>query len=208
MFTTFTALVVLISTVAKPTVTDTPAVVLATHSFSMEDRYDNKFVNDVFKDNILLTLNYMDGAVKSKTDIDWGKIESPFSYEFTLNPGEEFAFHDNTLPDYSKNVVKTTGIHFNSVEGFKYDGDLVGDGVCHLASLIYWTAKDAHLTAYAPSNHNFAIIPDVPKEYGVAIQSPMPSGNLYVIDSLDKPITFAFKYDGTNLSISVTKNSE
>jgi hypothetical protein len=154
---------------------------------------------------MLLALNYMDGAISSKTQIDWSKVESPFSYKFTLKPGEEFAFHDKTLPDYSKNVVKTTGVHFDSSEGFKYDGDLTGDGVCHLASLIYWTAKDAGLTSYAPSNHNFAVIPDVPKQYGVAIQSPMPMGNLYVIDSLDKPVTFAFKYDGTNLSVSISE---
>jgi hypothetical protein len=205
MFNTLLSLVVLVSTVAKPAVTDTPNVVLATHSFSMEDRYGNKFVNDVFKENILLTLNYMDGEVKSKADIDWNKIESPFHYEFTLSPGEEFAFHDNTLPDYSKNVVKTTGVHFNSTEGFKYDGDLVGDGVCHLASIIYWTAKDAGLTSYAPSNHNFAVIPDVPKEYGVAIQSPMPMGNLYITNNFDKPVTFVFNYDGTNLTVSVTE---
>jgi hypothetical protein len=205
MFNTLLALTMLVSTVAKPAVTDTPNVVLATHSFSMEDRYGNKFVNDVFKDNILLTLNYMDGAVKSKADIDWNKIESPFSYGFTLQPREEFAFHDQTLPNYSKNVVKTTGVHFNSNEGFKYDGDLVGDGVCHLASLIYWTAKDAGLTSYAPSNHNFAVIPDIPKEYGVAIQSPMPMGNLYITNNFDKPVTFVFNYDGTNLSVSVTE---
>jgi hypothetical protein len=208
MFNTLSGIVVLVSTVATPAaiaVPAVPAVVLATHSFSMEDRYDNKFVNDVFKDNILLTLNYMDGAVKSKDDINWNKIESPFHYEFTLSPGEEFAFHNNTLPDYSKNVVKTTGVDFDSTEGFKYDGDLVGDGVCHLASIIYWAAKDAGLNAYAPSNHNFAVIPDVPKEYGVAIQSPMPLGNLYVIDNLNKPITFIFNYDGTDLSVSVTE---
>jgi hypothetical protein len=182
-------------------------VVLATHSFSLEDRYSNTFVNDVFKDNILLTLAYMDGSVKNKADISWSKIESPFNYEFTLQPGQEFAFHDSTLPDYSKNVVKTTDAHFTWDEGFKNDGDLTGDGVCHLASLIYWTAKDAGLTAYAPSNHDFAKINDVPKEYGVAIMSPSPLGNLYIIDSLSKPVNFVFNYDGINLSVSITEES-
>jgi vancomycin resistance protein YoaR len=93
-----------------------------------------------------------------------------------------------------------------SDEGFKYDGDVTGDGVCHFASLIYWTAKDAGLTAYAPSNHNFAKINDVPREYGVAIMAPSPLGNLYIIDNQDKPVTFVFDYDGTNLSVSATEN--
>ena len=171
----------------------------------MNDRYDNAFVNGVFKDNILLAMNYMDGAVKSKTDVDWTKVESPFHYEFTLNPGEEFAFHDGVLPDYSKNIVQTTNSHFDSDEGYKYDGDLTGDGVCHLASIIDWAATDAGLTVYAPSNHNFAKINDVPKEYGVAIMSPSPLGNLYIIDNKDKPITFVFNYDGSNLDVSVTE---
>lgn len=187
----------------QPQVEAASSVTLASHSFSLEDRYGNSFVNTVFKDNILLTLNYMDGAVKNKSEINWDSVEEPFNYAFTLNPGQEFAFHDTTLSEYSKNVAKTTNAHFNWAEGFKYDGDLTGDGVCHLASLIYWTAKDAGLTAYAPSNHNFAKIPDVPKEYGVAIMSPNPLGNLYIIDSLDKPVTFSFNYDGTTLTVSV-----
>lgn len=207
MFNSLLALAVLVSTVAKPALADVPSVVLATHSFSMENRYGNKFVNDVFKDNILLTVNYMSGTVKSKADIDWTKIESPIHYEFTLKPGEEFAFHEHTTPEYSKNVVKTTGVHFNGAEGFKSDGFLVGDGVCQLASLINWTVKDAGLTTFAPSNHNFAKIPDVPKEYGVAIEAPSPWGNLYIVNNFDKPVTFVFDYDGTNLSVSVTKTN-
>ncbi|MGA2910260.1 MAG: VanW family protein [Candidatus Microgenomates bacterium] len=197
----------LIRTSAKPQVQGSSSVVLASHSFSLEDRYSNTFVNDVFKDNILLALAYMDGSIKDKADISWNQVESPFNYEFTLEPGQEFAFHDSTLPDYSENVVKTTNAHFMWDEGFKSDGDLTGDGVCHLASLIYWTAKDAGLNAYAPSNHNFAVIPDVPKEYGVAIMSPSPLGNLYIIDSLEKPVSFIFNYDGTNLSVSAVEQS-
>lgn len=178
-------------------------VELASKSISLENRYNNKFVNDVFKDNILLTLNYMDGAVKNKADISWPDVEKPFNYEFTLNPGERFAFHDGLLPAYSGNVVKTTGVRFNSFEGFKYDGDLVGDGVCHLASLIYWAAKDAGLEAYAPSNHNFAKINDVPKEYGVGILAPSPLGNLYITNNLDKPVTFVFAYKNSILTVAI-----
>ena len=159
-------------------------VVLASHTISMEDRYNNKFVNDVFKYNILLAVKYMGNKI-------------------TLTPGQVFAFHDSILPSYKANLAKTTNAHFNSAEGFKYDGDLVGDGVCHLASLMYWTALDAGLTSYAPSNHNFAKINDIDPKYGVAIQAPMPMGNLYITNNLDKPVTFEFDYDGTNLTLKI-----
>jgi hypothetical protein len=35
---------------------------LAYHEFSLNDRYANTYVNDVFKDNILLTLDYATGG--------------------------------------------------------------------------------------------------------------------------------------------------
>ena len=190
------------STLFQPQSKAVAVPALATHGFSLENRYDNVFVNGVFKDNILLTLHYLDGRVKAKKDINWETVQQPFHTEFTLEPEQKFAFHEKTLADYSKNVVKTTNAHFNGNEGFKSDGDLIGDGVCHLASLIYWVAKDAGLTVYSPSNHNFAKINDVPKEYGVAIMSPNPLGNLYIVNSLSEPVTFSFDYDGQNLSIT------
>ena len=129
---------------------------MASHEMSLENRYENVYVNDVFKDNILLTLRYLEGSVAEVDKISWEEVNKPFKYEFSLKPGEEFAFHDTTLPEYTKNVVKTTNAHFNYQDGFKSDGYLFGDGVCHLASLIYWVAKDAGLEAVSPTNHNFA----------------------------------------------------
>ena len=190
--------------ITQPQVLGASSVVLASHSFSLENRYDNEFVNGVFKDNILLALNYLDNRVKAKSDINWETIEQPFQIEFTLETGQKFAFHEATLPDYSENLVKTTNAHFIGEEGFKSDGNLIGDGVCHLASLMYWVAKDAGLTAYSPSNHNFAKVNDVPKEYGVAILSPDPLGNLYIVNSLEKPVTFSFDYNGENLIVSAS----
>lgn len=189
------------------------SVALASKTFSLEDRYDVPSVNTVFKDNILLTLKYMDGEIKGKGDISWDKVEAPFHAEFTLKPGEEFAFHDQILPEYKGNVVKTTNAHFNWTDGFKSDGYLTGDGVCHLASFIYWVAKDAGLTAVALTNHNFAKINDVPKEYGVAIYDwpgqfeTSARQNLYITNNLDKPVTFMFNYDGNNLTIGVIKET-
>ncbi len=196
---------------AKPLVLGNPDVVLASHSFSLENRYGNSFVNGVFKDNILLTLAYLDGTVQSKTDISWEKVTSPFSYKFSLEPGQEFAFHDQILPEYKENIIRTTNAHFNFQDGFKSDGYLTGDGVCHLASLVYWAAKDAGLSAVAPTNHNFATIPEVPKRYGVSIYA-LPGAfetsarqNLYITNNLDKPVSFIFNYDGSNLTVDVIK---
>jgi hypothetical protein len=195
----------------SPQIKGSSSVALASRSFSLEDRYGNTFVNDVFKDNILLTLKYLDGSVKNKASISWPEVEKPFHTEFTLNPGEGFAFHDQILPEYKGSVVKTTNAHFNSDDGFKSDNYLVGDGVCHLASFIYWVALDAGLEPVSLARHDFAKINDVPKEYGVSIKY-MPGAfdnssrqNLYIVNRLDKPVTFVFNYDGTNLTVSITK---
>lgn len=185
-------------------------VVLSTHTMSLDDRYGVKSVSDVFKDNILLTMAYMDGKVSSKANLDWQKVTAPFDWQFTLQPGEEFAFHDQTLAKYAKNIVMTTKSHYNYDEGFKSDGYLMGDGVCHLASLINWAAKDAGLEVVALRNHDFAHIPDVPKEYGVAIfTNPYAKEggdtNLYITNNQDKPITFLFHYVDDNLTVAVLK---
>ena len=182
---------------------------LISEQISLDNRQANSFVNEVFKDNILLNLAYMDGRVIEKEDINWNEIRSPFIYRFKLFPNETFAFHDDVFPQYKSTLVVTTNAHFNYQEGFKSDGYLVGDGICHLASLIYWVSKEAGLDAYAPTNHNFAVIPEISKEYGVSIYS-MPGNisansrqNLYVTNNKDKPIIFEFVYDGENLKISV-----
>lgn len=188
MFTEYALLLALITSQPKPQILGSSSVALASRSFSLETRYDNKFVNDVFKENILLTVKYMGS-------------------DFTLEPGETFAFDDKILPEYKGRVVKTTGAHFIASEGFKSDGLLIGDGVCHLASLMYWAAKDAGLEAVAPRNHDFAKINEVPREYGVAILSLDPFQNLYITNNLDKPVTFMFDSEGTNLTVSVVKNN-
>ena len=182
--------------------------VRAEQSFSLNNRYADKWVNDVFKDNILLTLSYMNGGVPSR-NVAWSDIEKPQSYSFTLNPGEVFAFHEDVSPEYKGKVTKTMNAHFNYDDGFKSSGYLFGDGVCHLASLLYRAAKDAGLGAVAPTNHDFAAIPEVPREYGVSIYfGPNAHGrsvrqNLYIANTFDKPVHFVFVFDGTNLTVRV-----
>ncbi len=194
---------------ASPAVLGSKTHVLAQKSFSLEKRYDNKFVNDVFKDNILLTLAYMDGKVKNAAGINWEAIEKPQEFSLTLKPGEVFTFHEDVLPQYQGKTIKTTNGHFNVTDGFKTDGLYFGDGVCHIASLIYWAARDAGLAVERPANHDFAVINEVPKEYGVSIYY-MPGStsanahqNLYVENNRASDIRFVFENDGTNLSVRI-----
>lgn len=134
-----------------------------------------------------------------------------FTTSFNLYPGQSFALHDDILPEYKKSVVKTTNAHFNAAEGFLTDGYLYGDGVCHLASIIYWAALDGGLQTTAPINHDFATIADVPKEYGVSIYSnPKANGshtrqNLYITNNRLKPVTFVFEYKDELLKVSVAE---
>ena len=129
----------------------------------------------------------------------------------TLQPGEVFAFHDDTLPQFAGKKIVTTNAHFDASQGFRTDGEYFGDGVCHFASLINWAARDAGLTVVAPTNHDFAVIPEISREYGTAIYySPGETDvneqqNLYVENNFDKPVTFVFTYDGTELKVSIYK---
>jgi len=189
------------------------AQTLATRSMSLNKRYQDNFVNDVFKDNILLTLHYLNNSIKKGDQPDWQEINKPYSFEVSVPPGKVFAFHDAVLPEFKDYVSKTTNAHFGPNEGFKSDGYLYGDGVCHLASLINWVARDAGLYVVSPVNHNFANIPEVPKEYGVSILTqgePTQASlmqNLYIKNIFDKPVSIKFVYDGVNLNTTVIKET-
>lgn len=184
--------------------------VIAQKEMSLDNRYGNNFVNDVFKNNILLNLAYLKGKTVSK-DINWDEVSKPFKYEFVLEPGKTFAYHEDVKDQYKDSLVKTTNAHFNSLEGFKTDGYLFGDGICHLASLINWVAKEANLAVEAPTNHDFANIPDIPKEYGVSIYSTPGSKvsnamqNLYITNNKDKPVTFKFSYEDNKIKVAIVE---
>jgi hypothetical protein len=186
--------------------------VLAQKSFSLNQRYSNQFVNDVFKDNILLTLAYMDGKISDSSNISWDAVEKPQEYTLNLGSGEVFTFNQDVLPSYQGKVIKTTNAHFNSQDGFKFSGLYYGDGVCHLASLIYWAAKDAGLETQAPVRHDFAPIPQVPREYGTSIYyipgntAANAQKNLYVVNSKEKDIQLVFTYDGENLNLQIIQS--
>ncbi len=184
---------------------------LAYREMSLDNRQPDRFVNDVFKKNILLNMAYLRGRVTKAADIKWEEMEKPFQYEFKLEPNKTFAFHSDVKAEYQELLVKTTNAHFNAAEGFKTDGYLFGDGVCHLASIINWAARDAGLSVEAPTSHDFAAIPDVPREYGVSIYSnPAAKGsnirqNLYITNNKSKPISFKFEYRDNKLKVSVVE---
>lgn len=184
---------------------------LAYREMSLDNRQPDRFVNDVFKKNILLNLAYLEGKVTNAADIKWEEIEKPFQYEFKLEPDKTFAFHSDVKNNYKDSLIKTTNAHFNAEQGFKTDGYLFGDGVCHLASLINWAAKDAGLSVEAPTRHDFANIPDVPREFGVSIYSnPTSKGsntlqNLYITNNKSKTIFFKFEYQDNKIKVSVVE---
>ena len=179
---------------------------LSQHSISLTDRYENHYVNNVFRENILLTIAYMMGSVRKASDIDWQSINKPNHLSFILKPGEVFAFHDDVLSTYRDKKIITTNAHFVGSEGFLSDGYLYGDGVCHLASLMYWAAKDAGLKTLAPVNHSFANIPGISSEYGVSIFSPSQQQNLYIENNFDEPVVFVFSYNNDLLSLTISKS--
>jgi vancomycin resistance protein YoaR len=184
---------------------------LSERAMSLENRYANKWVNEVFKDNILLTMSYLSGKVSSSKNISWNSVRTPFRSEIVLNPGDVFAFHGDVLPEYRGKNIKTTNANFGAGQGFRSSGLLYGDGVCHLASLINWAAKDAGLKVDSRVNHNFANIPEVPREYGTSIVTTgVPSlnaerQNLYVVNTFDKPVRMLFRYEQNRLSVSIYK---
>lgn len=187
---------------------------LASKTISLEKRYEDAFVNDVFKDNILLNMSYLSGKVTKKEDIKWQEIEKPIKYKFELAPNKTFAFHEDVLEKYKDSVAKSTNADFNFDDGFKSDGYLTGDGVCHLASLMYWVAKNAGLDAYAPTNHDFAEIPEINKEYGVSIYktpgnfSANAMQNLYITNNKQNPVIFEFEYKDGKLRFSVLETGK
>lgn len=185
--------------------------VLAEHRLNLTMRLPEAGAAQIFADNILLTLHYLKGDVENPKEIDWEKIREPFMVELTLEPGEVFAYHDALLPEFSDKKVKTTNAHFDYPQGFKSLEGLVGNGVCHLASLINWVASDAGLEVTANVNHDFYPVPGVPQEFGTSIRWD-PTGarnsfnqNLYVKNTFDYTVTFEFKANNEAVDLKITR---
>lgn len=188
---------------------------LASRSISLENRaMPGSFMAETMRDNILLTMGYIRGIVVDGQNVNWEAVRKPFTYSFELKPQEAYAFQKDALPSYEADIVKTIDVNFAGQNGFKHDGYLMGDGVCHLASLFYWAAMDAKIDAFAPTNHDFMAIPEVPREYGVSIYSTPgekaanAQQNLYIRNNTQHTIRFEIQYDGQNLQTKVLKVTE
>jgi hypothetical protein len=167
------------------------------------------YMSDVMADNILLTIFRTSGRAPDSNNVDWNMIAQSSKTQFVLKSGEVFAFHEDVLPEFEGKVVKTTNSHFDGSQGFKHDGWLMGDGVCHLASLMAWSAKDANLNVVIPKNHDFRKIPGIEKQYGTAIyfnpgaKSANANQNLYIENNSGKDIIFEFNIVGTDVEVNI-----
>jgi len=211
----------IISPLAGSAFSEQKEEILASMPMDLSKRYDNEFVNEVFKDNIVLALRYLDnharleyspaeaGQAEPRSELDWKKVRQPFTVSFTLQPGEVFAFHDKVLPSYIKAAegkpIKTMGSHFIGQEGYRSDGFLYGDGVCHLASLINWAASHAKLEVVSLVDHDFKPIFGIPKQYGTSINSHSATQNLYIKNTLDAPVEFRFEVSEERVELEIAK---
>lgn len=184
---------------------------LGQRELSLANRHANSRVNEIFKNNILLNLAYLNGTVTSKADLDWNNVSQMKDFSFTLQPGETFAYHDHVLAKYQDSLAITTKSHFSAAEGYLFSGFLYGDGVCHLASVINWAAQDAGLEVVRTKAHSIAKIPDVPDEYGVSIytiagqKNSGVNNNLYISNNKTQPVEFRFSVVGETLIVEVVE---
>lgn len=213
MMTELFTLLVALHLLTRSPITVPKTQVLAEQTLSLNDRYPSSpSVNTVMKENILLTLAYMDKPGLTPKEASQAS-QSPMQFTVTLRPGEVFAFHDAILPKYEGKVVGTTNAHFASSEGFKSDGYLFGDGVCHLASLMSQVAQRAGLVVDAPTPHDFATIPDIPKQFGVSIysspanRSGSAAQNLYITNPYKQDIQLVVESKNSKVNIRVAKRT-
>jgi hypothetical protein len=178
--------------------------VLAQHQLDLTQRHPTASINQVFVDNILLSLRYLKGSASLPPD--WENIRQPFVVSFTLQPGETFAFHPKVPPKTSKPAV-TMNSRFFIQEGYRTAGGIGGNGVCHLASFINWAASQAGLEVKARVNHNFAPVPGIPRQFGTTIFYPHPAKNLYLKNTLNFPIIFTFQATPQKITLAIFQNS-
>jgi len=188
--------------------------ILASETMDLANRYPVVSVSEGFKENILIALSYFASAGQSEElSITGGAIPQGDTLQaqklsILLNPGEVFAFHKKgILPEFKESKIVSQESDFTTNYGYKVVAGLGGNGVCHLASLINLVARKAGLEVVSPTNHNFAPIPGIEKEFGVSIstRNSPERQNLYVKNNLDKPVLFRFSLTGDRLQLAVVE---
>lgn len=211
---TLTFLGVTLLSPAQATPAGKPIMVLSQKSMDLTTRNPNSMVNEVFADNILLTLHYLKGDVDflkdEKGKINWEKVRQPFELSFTLNPGQTFVYHETVLSEFKGKNLLVSPAKFWASQGYKSDGWLIGDGVCHLATFLNWVASEAGLETIAKVNHDFLPVPGVPRRYGASIFYT-PDGsrnsanqNLYLTNNFSGPINFNISVSKDQVTIQIS----
>lgn len=187
--------------------------ILAQKTMDLSTRHPDKWVNGVFSDNILLNLHYLKGDAESlkdgKGNIDWEKVREPFEFTLTLESNQTFAYHRTLLAEFKDKNVLVGKTRFLASEGYKSDGYLIGDGVCHLATLFNWVAQEAGLKVKSMVNHDFLPVPEIPREFGTSIFYT-PDGsrnsanqNLYITNNFSVPVKFDISVNGRKVEIKI-----
>lgn len=161
-------------------------IILSSAAMDLSYRYPVESVSEGFKENILVALGYIGN--------------------FILQPGEVFAFHQKgILSEFKEDKIVSQDSDFTTYTGYKVVAGLGGNGVCHLASLMNLAAINAGLAATAPTNHNFAAISGIDKEYGISIstRNSPERQNLYIRNNFEFPVQFRFTLDGDLLTLSI-----
>jgi len=110
-------------------------------------------------------------------------------------------------------VIKTTESKFIASEGYRSSGFIVGDGVCHLASLINWVATEAGLEVTAKVNHDFRPIPGIPRQYGTSIRYSQSghnsqNQNLYIKNNFSFSVEFKFTVRKEKVELTIVKKND
>ena len=177
---------------------------LSSRTLDLKIRSSFPTVNEGFSDNILLSLHYLNGEKFFAGNVDWEEVRKPLSVSFVLSSDEVFAFHDTVLPQY-QNPAVTMNSNFSMKDGYKFVAGLPGSGVCHLATLMTWVAKEAGLEVTALANHDFAPVKGVERKYGTSIKSFSPTQNLYIKNTTEVPLVFEFMASEDSVVFSILK---
>lgn len=182
---------------------------LASEKMDLSYRYPVESVSDGFRENILINLYHFSriGADNDYNGVGDIKPQEkvPASFIIMLKPGEVFAFHDKINKEYEKDKVIAPKSGYGAKDGYLLISGLYGNGVCHLATLMYKTAEKANIEVNAPTRHDFASIPGFTREEGTAISygNCPERQNLYVKNNKPYPVELRFDLSGSDLIFTI-----
>lgn len=145
--------------------------------------------------NIKLALAYARGeaakayGAPNKATTNWNSLkDNQLVHQIILKAGQTFEFD------------KDLRCNFSDAQGFLSNGD----GLCHFASLMYWTCQEAGLDCRAPTSHEtVGWIPGVPQQYQIAIQTAyLATQNLWVTNNTGRTMVVQLVGDSETITVS------